>query len=117
MLVVPLLKEKIHIEKCARPPPLLQASFKTFLSTDKLNDAVATALANCQSILKRNSMTKSTNKALVSTFEKHSTYLVYEFGYLRSTAPPHVRPHRCGSCGRCNEREKGHKAVRLMKAE
>ena len=70
-----------------------------------------------QSILKHTSMTKSTCKALVSTFEKHSTYLVYEFKYLRSPAPPHVRPHRCGSFGRCNEREKGHKAVPLMKAE
>lgn len=47
MLVVPLLKEKINIEKRGRPPPLLEASFKTFLSTDNLNDAVATALANC----------------------------------------------------------------------
>lgn len=47
MLVVPLLKEKINNEKRGRPPPLLEASFKTFLSTEKLNDTVATALANC----------------------------------------------------------------------
>lgn len=108
MLVVPLLKEKLNNEKRGRPPPLQEASFKTFLSTEKLNDAVATPPQIAQSMLKRSSMSKSTSKALVSTFEKHSTYLVYELGYLRSPAPPHVRPHRCGSCGRCNERENGH---------
>ena len=46
MLVVPLLKEKINNEKRGRPLPLLETSSKTFVSTETLNDAVATALAN-----------------------------------------------------------------------